>query len=498
MSSRGLIKSMLVIGSAQVASILISLVRMKLLALMLGPAGVGILSIYGNLQTTAKTAAALGLTTSAVRDIARARAEEPDLSRTRIALLGGLVTQGLLALGAIWLLREPLARMLLGDGTRATEVGLVGVAVLLSMIGSSQTVLLQGMRRIADLGRVTVIGALAGTAAGLLAVWLAGEGGLIWFVLVQPLAAVLVALYFTRRLPPLREAGFTLSGVWDAWRPMVATGVVFMLGGLVTTGVLLLVRGVIVNRLGLDAAGLFAASWSISVLYVGFLLSAMSTDYYPRLAEVIHERDTANRLMNDQAQLALALGGPVLLLLIGFAPWAMSLLYSSAFTSAAEMLQWQTLGNVLKLASWPLGYALIAGARSRLYLLTEIGWNLLFLGLLWVGLPIMGITAAGVAFLIAYIVYFLLLYWPISRLHGFRWEALSLRLIGLHVVLGAGLLATARLAPVPAAALAVLLAAATGLLGVRVVLQKVGPQGRLASRLARVYAVIGWPLGKDA
>ena len=40
---------MLVIGSANGAKIVISLVRMKVLAVLLGPTGVGLLSIYNNL-----------------------------------------------------------------------------------------------------------------------------------------------------------------------------------------------------------------------------------------------------------------------------------------------------------------------------------------------------------------------------------------------------------------------------------------------------------------
>ena len=58
--------------------------------------------------------------------------------------------------------------------------------------------------------------------------------------------------------------------------------------------------------------------------YVGFLLGAMGADYYPRLTEVIHDKVAAVRLMNDQAQLGLAIGGPVLLLLIGLAPWVIN------------------------------------------------------------------------------------------------------------------------------------------------------------------------------
>ena len=145
---------------------------------------------------------------------------------------------------------------------------------------------------------------------------------------------------------------------------MVKLGAVFMLGGLATTGTLLLVRSRITQELGLDAAGQFAASWSITMIYVGFLLQAMGADYFPRLTEVIRDRDAATRLMNDQMQLALALGGPVLLGLIGCAPWLIRLLYSPEFAPAATLLQWQTVGNVFKLAAWSLGFAFVAAARS--------------------------------------------------------------------------------------------------------------------------------------
>jgi len=39
-----------------------------------------------------------------------------------------------------------------------------------------------------------------------------------------------------------------------------------------------------------------------------------------------------------------------------------------------------------------------------------------------------------------------------------------------------------------------LLACATGLFGLRVVLIKMGPEGRIATRLTRLYAAIGWPI----
>ena len=162
---------------------------------------------------------------------------------------------------AVWLLRERIAIWLFGDALRATEVGLIGIAILFGLLASAQTALLQGLRKIGDLGRVTVIGAFVGTLVGLAAVWLQGERGLIWFILVQPLAVVLIALHYTRRLPKPMAARLSLVETWDVWKPMAKLGAAFMLGGLATAATLLVVRGSISQELGLDAAGYFAAAW---------------------------------------------------------------------------------------------------------------------------------------------------------------------------------------------------------------------------------------------
>ena len=493
-SSRGLIKSMLVIGSAQVVNILISIVRMKVLAVLLGPSGVGLLSIYNSLLGMVKQTAGLGMGSSGVREIASSRGDEATLSRARRVLFAAHLLQGTLAMIAVWLLRERIAIWLFGDTLRATEVGLIGIAILLGLLAASQTALLQGLRKIGDLGRVTVLGAFVGTLAGLAAVWLQGESGLIWFILVQPLAVVLIALHYTRRLPKPIAARLSLVETWDVWKPMAKLGAAFMLGGLATAATLLLVRGRISQELGLDAAGYFAAAWGITMTYVGFLLGAMGADYYPRLTEVIHDKIAAVRLMNDQAQLGLAIGGPVLLLLIGLAPWVITLLYSSAFEPTVTLLQWQMVGNVFKLASWAMSFSIVAAARGKTFFLMELSFNIVFLSMVFVFLPRVGLEVTAYAFVLGYLVYLTIVYVLARSIHGFRWQALSLGLLGLHTSLGLALLVLALIAPFAAAMASPLLAAATGLFGLRVVLSKVGKHGRLPTRLYGIFAKLSWPI----
>lgn len=496
MSARGLIRSMMIIGSAQAINIALSILRMKVLAILLGPAGVGLLSIFNSFQSMVSSAAGLGMGSSGVRQIASVRGEEKALSQTRRVLLAAHIAQGAIAMLGVWFLRSHIARWLFGDTEYATEVGLVGIAIQFTLLSTAQTALLRGMRRIGDLGRVTVWGAFAGTVAGIIAVWFFGTAGLIWFVLVQPLATFIVAIRYIKKLPKPTTSHPSPAETWNLWLPMVRLGAAFMLGGLANTATLLVVRSKITQDLGLDAAGQFAASWGITMIYVGFLLRAMGADYYPRLAEVIDKREAANNLINDQLQLGLAIGGPILLLLIGWAPWIISLLYSTKFSAAGELLQWQTVGNVLKLASWPLAFSLPAAARGKTYLLVEVCFNILFMLLIWLSLDKLGILAAGPSFTLAYMCYFLIVAMIIRRIQRFRWQSLSLWLLIQHALLAFMLLALARYTPLIAIFASSILALITGIVGLRIILTKIGSTGRYTAPIALTFAAIGWPLRK--
>lgn len=71
-SCRRILKSTSIIGGASVINIVIGLVRTKILAVLLGPAGIGLVSHYAGLMQTAATLVTIGLGTVGTRQIAEA------------------------------------------------------------------------------------------------------------------------------------------------------------------------------------------------------------------------------------------------------------------------------------------------------------------------------------------------------------------------------------------------------------------------------------------
>jgi O-antigen/teichoic acid export membrane protein len=207
------------------------------------------------------------------------------------------------------------------------------------------------------------------------------------------------------------------------WRALVRLGAAFIVSGVVVTAGQLAVRSMVQQQLGVDALGQFQAAWAISMTYIGFVLGAMGTDYYPRLTAVIHDHHAVNRMVNEQTEVALLLAGPVFLAMLAFAPWVIELMYSSKFAEAANILRWQILGDVLKVATWPIGFIILAAGDGRTFMLSESFAVAVFAALVWLGIPILGLQATGLAFLAMYVLYLPLIYWLARRRTGFAWSA---------------------------------------------------------------------------
>ena len=201
---------------------------------------------------------------------------------------------------------------------------------------------------------------------------------------------------------------------------MLKLGIPLMAAGLLTLITQLVVRSIIVREIGLDASGYFQAAWAISMTYIGFVLGAMGSDYYPRLTEVINDHGRAGKLVNEQAEMALLLSAPALLAMVTLAPWIISLLYAESFAPAIEILRWQVLGDILKVSSWPMGFIVLALGRGGVFIGTQLTWNVMYLGAIVLGIHEYGLIVAGIGFWIAYLILYGVVAMVAMRLIGFK------------------------------------------------------------------------------
>lgn len=423
-SYRQILRSSFIIGGASIINILIGLIRTKIVAMVLGPAGIGLIGLVQSLMATAATVSAMGLGTVGTRQISEAagRNDQQAVSDARRALFWGTLLLATLGGLVFWACRHILADQILNDPTLSGIIGWLGFGVSLTVVSGTQGALLRGLQRTGDIARVSVYAALLSSILGVSALLLWGEQGLLVFFISAPFASFVIGQWYISKLPPIESNPTSVRVMTEHWKTLARLGTAFMVTGITVSMGHLIVRTLIQRQLGTDALGNFQASWMIAMTYIGFVLGAMGTDFYPRLTSVIYDNAAVNRMVNEQSEVALLLAGPVLLGMLGLAPWVIELLYSSAFGDAVAILRWQVMGDILKILSWPLGIVILASGDSRTYVITESIAILTFVGLTWIGLPLIGVEAAGVAFLGMYLLYLPFIYWLVWRRTGFVWQ----------------------------------------------------------------------------
>lgn len=210
-----------------------------------------------------------------------------------------------------------------------------------------------------------------------------------------------------------------------------------------------LTRAWISQDFDLLAVGIFTAAFSLSGMFINFILGAMGADYYPRLTEVAHDHAAMSRLVNEQTEIGLLLAVPGLLATLTLAPWIIRVFYTGEFLPAAELLQWFILGCLGRVISWPLGFVMLALAKSRWFFLTETTFNLLHLGMVWLGLVTLGVEGVAVAFFCLYVLHIAAVYGVARHLIGFVWSSATTRLLVVILPIVALAFLAARLLPLP-------------------------------------------------
>lgn len=423
-SYREILRSSSIMGGANALEYLVALLRVKIVAVLLGPGGVGLLSLYASTVGMISIASGLGVSSSGVREVALdAAADDPQNAARTIRTVKRLCwITGLLGWLLALALAFPLSWLILESDEHVWEFALLGGAVLVSSIAAGQRAVLQGLRRIGDIARINVIAMLINTVLTVgLYYWL-HEDGIVPVLLVTAAVALCVSTWFSRKVhvaPVALSLSETLSGA----RRLVGLGSAFMISGLLTAWLDIASRLIIARQWGIEAAGLYQAAWGISGLFAGFILSAMGTDFYPRLTAVIHDPVETARIVNEQTEIGILLALPGLLATLAFSHIFIQLFYTASFLPGAALLPWFVVGVFGRVLSWPLAFIQVAQGRGRLYTATETASFALHLVLvLWL-VTKFGIIGAAYAFAIADLIYMICMLWLANRLTGFSWSA---------------------------------------------------------------------------
>ena len=434
-----ILRSTILIGGSSILNVAIGIVRTKAMAVLLGPAGFGLMGMYTSIADLTRSVAGMGINSSGVRLIAESAGSGnlDRIARTVVVLRRTAIVLGALGALLLVLFARPISAMTFGTDAHAGAVALLSVAVFLRLVSDGQCALIQGMRRISDLARIGVLGSLFGTLGGIPIVYYLREDGVVPALVAVAAATAATSWWYGRKVR-IAPCAVSAVEVRQEATSLLQLGLAFMASGLLMMGAAYVVRLFVLRQAGVESAGFYQAAWTLGGLYVGFVLQAMGADFYPRLVASIEDSREANRLVNEQAQVSLLLAGPGVIATLTFAPLIVALFYSSEFAASVDVLRWICLGMALRVMTWPMGYIIVAKNRRALFFGAELAWTIVNVGLSWYCVQTFALEGAGIAFFGSYVFHGVMVFLLSRHLTGFSWSASNLK-VGAAFVSSIGL-----------------------------------------------------------
>ena len=394
-----------IFGGVQMLGIICSIVRNKLVAVWIGPIGVGLFGIFNQALEMLNTATNLGIRQSSVRDISIAD-EAGD--RRRLDRIIAVVRRWSLWLGLagalITMLLAPALSLLTFKSTAYLwhYVALAG-AVLLMALTNGEYAVLQGLSKLSRLGMVTMWGTLGGLAISIPLFYFLREQSIVPSIIAYAACCAVAAAVMRHRAPKPEEL---------THRQTVTMGAGFVkLGVFMTVGtfVMLLSNYIFAAWLaqngGVSEVGLYQAGYTLINKYTGLVFTALGFEFYPRLARVASSRLRLRVFVSQEVILAMLVLAPCLALFVLLNKPVIRLLYSSEFLPVSAMLCWGLIGTLFRALSWCMAFVILARGDGMVFLITETLSAVLALVLNIVFYSLWGINGLGAAYLVWYVLY---------------------------------------------------------------------------------------------
>ena len=389
--------------------ILCSIIRTKLVALWIGPVGIGLFGLFNNALEMIAIGTNLGIRSSSVRDISQAlEKRDPSL----VARMVTVVRKWSLWLGLAGALLTLAAAPLLsewtfGDSTHIWGFVALSIAVLLQALTNGEYAVLQGTARLKRLASVTLWGTIVGLAVSVPLFYLLRERSIVPSIIAYALALAVFAWLFRNRDYPI--AAVTHRETFDMGKGFVRLGIYMTLGNFATILASYAFNAWLNIHAGTEQVGFYQAGYTLINKYTGLILTALGMEYYPRLSRVADSKLRLRAFVSQEINVAIAIMAPVVALFILLRELVVWILYTPEFNVILTFVSWGMIGTVLRTLSWCLAFTILAKGDGKTYLWTEVASAVINLVLNIVFYRWWGLTGLGVAFLVSYLLYTLII-----------------------------------------------------------------------------------------
>ncbi len=400
-----LFKSTALLSIQRLTTLALGIIRVKVSAIFLLPAGVGIVAQLNSMRLLLEQFVSLGVGSGITKYAAEYSSER---DRESFRLLIRTATSGFLIIGVsafvvCLLFSRRLASLIVADPSLGLLIVIIGAAVPIIVQVEVISRCLQGMLKIREMVLLSIISAFLGLIVTIPLIILAGVTGAIVSILLSAAIAFIIGQFYLRNVvlkeydirlrlsPPDRGMSIKLLRFGGT------RGVVAVLEAIT----ILTIRSLIIGRLGADANGLYEVAIALSNQYLGIILAAVWTYGMPKVATMPGDSEGISRLQNDALRLIFLTLVPLIVLILVFREIWIPILFSGAFLGAYTLISWELLGDIFRATGWAANLTILPRERFGFLIGINLGRFTIQLVSFWLLLPRLGLVAAPLSYALA-------------------------------------------------------------------------------------------------
>lgn len=403
--SRSIVKAMGMFGSLQVFNILCSVIRTKFVALWIGPVGVGLFAIFNSAIELVSNISNMGMRTSSIRNISQETDNLSRLIRVCAAVRRWAWMLGLLGAVAMACLSPVLSQMTFGDGSHNGGFIVLSIAVLANALTSGEHSILQGTSMLRRLAKASLYGSFLGLLLSVPLFYYLGEDSIIPSILSYSLSILFFSYLMRNKDVSLRDGTLSMKDAMAIGKDFLKLGAFITICDIVSQITNYAFISYLNHAGGTSSVGYYQAGYTLISRYTGLIFSALSVEYYPRLAKIAHSNIKTNVFVSKELNIMLMLLTPIMVGFILFRRVIIGILYTEDFYEIETFISIGMVGMIFRAVSWCMAYVILAKGRGKLYFITETLSTAIFLLLYILAYHNMGIDGFGYAFMLWYAAY---------------------------------------------------------------------------------------------
>lgn len=409
---RKILKASAVLGVSTFVTLVVGVAKNKILALSLGPVGVGMLAQLNSFLNTANSVTSMGLTQGVTKYVAEnrnligARFIMQNILRAAIKIIMQVSVPVFLL---VVIFSSRLSLFLLNDRSLYVFFIIIALAIPIQALAQIYLSFAQGFKAVKSITAVSVSISFAGLMVFSILIHFFKITGAVFSILtfsgINFILFWVLSNRIRRQLPadhPVSEGKFYTKSLFSfGYMRLIQTSIYPL--------TLLVIRAMIIRNLGLFSNGLYESALAYSFMFVPLINNILWSYTYPNYCSAKDNLTLFNEV-NKFLKISLFIAVPVIVIIIIFRNSFIKLLFSAEFLPATGIIAFQLMGDFLKVIIWPFNVVLMAKDKMKTAVLLEVVWNICFLMLSFYFMGIYKLKGVFIAQNISLILLFVLTY----------------------------------------------------------------------------------------